>query len=167
MPGFRLDPNNFVIIPAEVAAEAAVSFASAEEFASLAVGWPLSRLVAIWNTLPGVTPVNRFTDRKTAVARIWRALVEASGEHTGDLPARCSGRRPRKPLARPESKKARVISLLHQRHGVTLREIMAATGWQAHTVRAFLSRSLARQAQLKITSSRRPDGKRVYHVRGR
>jgi len=59
-----------------------------------------------------------------------------------------------------------VISLLHQRYGVSLRDIMNATGWQAHTVRAFLSRSLARQAQLKISSSRRPDGERVYRLSG-
>ena len=60
-----------------------------------------------------------------------------------------------------------MIALLRERRGASLSEIMAATGWQAHTVRAFISRSLARQAQLKITSSRRPDGQRVYHVSGR
>jgi hypothetical protein len=31
-------------------------FATSEEFASLAAGWQTSRLVEIWNGMPGVTP---------------------------------------------------------------------------------------------------------------
>ena len=30
--------------------------------------------MAIWNSLPGGTPVKRFTDRKTAVTRIWKRI---------------------------------------------------------------------------------------------
>ena len=33
------------------------TFSSAEEFATVAADWPLARLVAIWNRIPGVTPV--------------------------------------------------------------------------------------------------------------
>jgi hypothetical protein len=49
-------------------------FATLEELAGLASGWPTSRLIEIWNGIPGVTPVNKFKDRKTAVARIWNAI---------------------------------------------------------------------------------------------
>ena len=42
--------------------------------AKLAASWPTPRLAEIWNTLPGATPVKKFTDRKTAVARIWKAI---------------------------------------------------------------------------------------------
>ena len=42
--------------------------------AKLAADWPLGRLVDIWNRLPGVTPVKKFKDRATAVARIWREI---------------------------------------------------------------------------------------------
>jgi hypothetical protein len=160
MDTFRVDPNTNVITKAEAemdpAAGTAQRFASAEELAGIVAGWPLMRLVAVWNTLPGVIPVNRFTDRKTAIARIWRATARPH--------ARRGGPHAQKPLARPASKKARVIALLGQRSGASLQQIMEATGWQAHTVRAFISRSLVRQAQLKITSSRRPDGERVYHM---
>jgi len=31
--------------------------------------------VEIWNKLPGATPVKKFTDRKTAYGRIWKALA--------------------------------------------------------------------------------------------
>jgi hypothetical protein len=40
----------------------------------LAADWPAARLVEIWNSLPGVSPVKKFKDRPTAVSRIWKAL---------------------------------------------------------------------------------------------
>lgn len=49
-------------------------FRSAEELTQLAAYWPAARLVEIWNTLPGSTQVKKFTDRATAVTRIWRAI---------------------------------------------------------------------------------------------
>lgn len=51
-------------------------FTNAEELAELASNWPTARLVEIWNNLPGVTPVKKFTDRSTGVTRIWKALLE-------------------------------------------------------------------------------------------
>jgi hypothetical protein len=50
------------------------SFASQKELAELAAGWPAERLVAIWNSLPGVTPVKKFKDRTTAATRIWKNI---------------------------------------------------------------------------------------------
>ncbi len=47
-------------------------FDSQQGLAEIAAGWPLSRFVKIWNRIPGNTHVNRFQDRKTAVARIWK-----------------------------------------------------------------------------------------------
>ena len=41
----------------------------------MAAQWPMSRLVRLWNGLPGVTPVKRFTDRQIALNRIWKALA--------------------------------------------------------------------------------------------
>jgi hypothetical protein len=166
MATFRVDPETWAIAAADaLTSPAAGQFASAEELAVVAASCPLSRLVAIWNALLGAVPVNRFTGRKTAVRRIWKALVPGEERDSGKRTGR--GRRPKRPLARPSSKKARVIELLHQRGGASLTDIMAATGWQAHTVRAFISRTLVRQAQLKITSSRRPNGERIYHLKGR
>jgi hypothetical protein len=43
-------------------------FASEQELQELASAWPMNRLVEIWNRLPGVERVVRFTDRKTAIA---------------------------------------------------------------------------------------------------
>jgi hypothetical protein len=49
-------------------------FKSREELGQLAETWPVDRLVEIWNTVPGRIPVKKFTDRKTAVGRIWKAV---------------------------------------------------------------------------------------------
>jgi hypothetical protein len=45
---------------------------SFEEWNQTAGAWPLKRLVAMWNDLPGVTPVQKFTSREVALQRIWR-----------------------------------------------------------------------------------------------
>src|SRR6266852_4881481 len=50
------------------------TFSSSQELAALAGKWPSSRLVEIWNSLPGVEPVERFTSRQVAAARIWKAI---------------------------------------------------------------------------------------------
>ena len=49
-------------------------FDCVDQFLTLAQRWPTNRLVEIWNSLAGVKPVKRFTDRKTAVNRIWKAI---------------------------------------------------------------------------------------------
>ena len=52
------------------AAPNAQCFRNEAGLAKLAANWPASRLTDLWNTLPGVTPIRKFTDRKTAVSRI-------------------------------------------------------------------------------------------------
>jgi hypothetical protein len=49
-------------------------FSNEAALAKLAADWPASRLVEIWNSLPGETPVRKFKDRTTAVSRIWKAI---------------------------------------------------------------------------------------------
>ena len=50
------------------------TFSSQKELAELAKGWPAERLVAIFNSLTGVTPVESFKSNKAAVARIWERI---------------------------------------------------------------------------------------------
>jgi hypothetical protein len=78
MPIFSITPDNNITAFTS-AAEAnstpeAEQFSSAEELVRLVHDWPASRLVEIWNTLPGQTAVKKFTDQKTAVRRLWAAL---------------------------------------------------------------------------------------------
>jgi hypothetical protein len=50
------------------------SFASQKELAQLAGAWPADRLVAIWNSLPGVKPVKGFKTAKAGASKIWAAI---------------------------------------------------------------------------------------------
>ena len=58
--------------------EAGDHFSSLDELGHVAEPWPTARLVRMWNSLPGATAVKRFTDRKTAVRRIWKAVPRGS-----------------------------------------------------------------------------------------
>ena len=76
-----------------------------------------------------------------------------------------------KPAAKKEaaapregSKQAKVIAMMQRKGGATLDSIVKETGWQAHTVRGFVS-ILGSKYGLKIASSKREsDGARVYSV---
>ena len=50
------------------------------------------------------------------------------------------------------------------RSGATLKELMKATGWQAHSVRGFLSGTLGKKMGLALESSKGKDGERFYKI---
>jgi hypothetical protein len=78
---------------------------------------------------------------------------------------RQTGKSTRKDTARGGSKKAVVIALLQKPNGATLEAIMKATGWQAHSVRGFISGGLIKKAGLQVESFKREDGARAYAIR--
>jgi uncharacterized protein DUF3489 len=53
--------------------------------------------------------------------------------------------------------------MLRQPGGATLVELMAATEWQAHSVRGFLSGTLGKKMGLTVESAKR-DKERVYSI---
>jgi hypothetical protein len=61
------------------------------------------------------------------------------------------------------NKKAEVIALMKRAKGVTLAEILEATGWQKHTVRGFVS-ILGSQGGHRIESSKNNAGERTYKI---
>jgi hypothetical protein len=171
--------NNITVFPAREEAEASNSggtecFSSEKEFGQLARSWPMTRLVDIWNSLAGVIPVRKFTDRKKAIARIWRAIqglapatappqartVAAAKPRTGKKAKRSTKVAP----AREGSKKELVMKMLRQPDGATLEDLMVTTEWQAHSVRGFLSGVISKKLGMEVLSTRRPDGLRTYRV---
>jgi cell division septation protein DedD len=168
--------------------------------AKLAADWPAQRLVDIWNSLPGVTPVKKFKDRATAVKRIWNAIQNLGetvaslhgGVENTPVPAptatpvapqtpdvapkakdsktkATAAKEPPKPApkgAREGSKTVIVLGLLKRAGGVTSAELMEATGWQAHSVRGFLSGTVGKKMGLTVVSEKGDTGQRTYSVEG-
>jgi hypothetical protein len=89
--------------------------------------------------------------------------------HSARKPSRGKKAPKRRPRAKAAtvgqgSKSAHVITLLKKPKGATLAELMKATGWQAHSVRGFLSGTLRKKMGLKVESAKRGDGERVYSI---
>ncbi len=68
--------------------------------------------------------------------------------------------------AREGTKAAKVLALLRRPDGSTLKELMKATGWQAHSVRGFLSGAVGKKMGLKLESAKAEDGERSYSIKG-
>jgi hypothetical protein len=62
-----------------------------------------------------------------------------------------------------QSKQAAVIALLRRPEGITVAEIVAATGWQPHTVRGLFSGTLKKKLGLSLSSAQEDRG-RVYRI---
>jgi hypothetical protein len=77
---YTIDTENSIsaFVTAEEAAATTATpfdtFTSQKELADLAKAWPAERLVAIWNSLPGVTPVKGFKNSKAAASQIWKRI---------------------------------------------------------------------------------------------
>lgn len=148
------------------------TFRSESELARLSADWPVSRLIEIWNRLPGVKPVRRFEDRRTAVRRIWREVQKmkmvsskqelAVKESSPGAQVRNRTRVQNHRAAR-RTKTDQIIALLKRPTGATLATLMAATGWQAHSVRGFISGQLRKRMGLDVKSMER-GGRRFYAI---
>jgi hypothetical protein len=65
---------------------------------------------------------------------------------------------------REGSKTATVLELLKRKGGVTAKELMTATGWQAHSVRGFISGTVGKKMGLTVESTKGADGERTYSI---
>jgi hypothetical protein len=174
---YTIDDNNIITMHAATPAEGSIGvrFDTAKELAKPTAHWPVSRLAEVWNNLPieGLRPVKKFTDRKTAVARIWAAIqnltpVPAPDAAPGAKHAAKARRRPQADTgasgAREGSKKAILLTILRHAKGVTLAQSMEATHWQPHTVRGFISGVIGKQLGLKVESTRTEADERRYRI---
>ena len=202
MTTFTLDPDNNITAhnATPAAQDNVVAFATEKELTKLSADWPITRFVEVWNGFAGappfgeLKPVKKFTDRKTAISRIWKA-IQMLGEELlrasiRDAEAKLKAARtapnptqravpvaPRKakaaqgatakdmtPTTREGSKKAIVLELSRRADGASLKEIADATQWQAHSVRGFISGSLGKKMGLTVESFKRADGERAYRT---
>lgn len=57
-----------------------------------------------------------------------------------------------------------VLQLLRRNNGASLIELQKATGWQAHSVRGFLSGTVKKRMGLSVTSVKPDGGERRYLI---
>jgi hypothetical protein len=209
---FSIDTENSLAVhpdkdaAVKEAGAAGAAFATEAQLSEATASWPASRLIDTWNRFAGAPPfadlkeVKKFTDRKTAVARIWsaaqrlgnaleqeqhivppapvvkaakaiapnatapttRAQAPAKANATKGTTSKNGASAPRQ---REGTRKATVIALLERAGGATLEEILAATSWQKHSVRGFIS-TLGSKHGYTVTSVRREtDQARVYAIK--
>lgn len=194
---FSIDEENNITVHASKqdasAVANAVMFSTDRQFADL-VGIDGKRLIEVWNTLPGVTPVKKFTSRAIAIERIWKALQSLTCPEKAGGPAipasvraqvadlaTASAKGTEDAMPQPErastpanansgkvregSKTATVLEMIRKSGGATLQEIAMATGWQAHSVRGFLSGTVSKRMGLNVERAKRADGTYAYQVR--
>ena len=194
MSTFTIDSNNNITAHAGLPAGAdeSQSFTNQKDLAKLTADWPISRLVDTWNSFAGVAPftdlkpVKKFTNKKAAVARIWKAVerlladvaqpakpvAPAKGKAKKSPPKTKRAATARPPAkktaeqAREGSKKAEVLDLMRRPQGASLAEIMELSGWQAHTVRGFVSGTLIKKLGLNVESFRTDEKERCYRIAG-
>jgi hypothetical protein len=190
MTTFTIDADNN--ITAHASATEAKALAGTERFgneaalAKLAANWTAARLVEIYNSLTGVTPVKKFKDRNTGAARIWSNIQNLASEPDAtatpaaqqapavapeQAPAKNKATRGKKAPVAKEAKGARagsktetILALMKQPGGTTLNAIMEATQWQAHSVRGFISGTLGKKMGLNVLSTKSTEGERTYSI---
>ena len=97
-------------------------------------------------------------------AKSGKKATPAKKAHTGAKSAQSSKKKTT--VARQGSKTAKVLNLLKRSGGASLKELRKATGWQAHSVRGFLSGALGKKMGLTVTSTKAADQERRYSVKG-
>ena len=68
------------------------------------------------------------------------------------------------PTLRTGTKQALLISMLQRPEGITMQEIIAATGWQAHSARGAMSGALGKKLGLVVVSTKDDARGRVYRI---
>jgi hypothetical protein len=117
----------------------------------------MAEIAAYYNGLPSAKPVKKFESREVAVTRIWAVLGKV-GRKPGKKAT--SGRKQPKTS---NTVRHKAVKLLSRAAGASLPELMKKFGWQAHSVRGFIS-VLQSKHGLKIESSK-VDGVRTYKLK--
>jgi len=111
-----------------------------------------------------MAPETKATKKASAGAR--RANVEpAKGKAGKKATPKKKAPRSARNDAREGSKTATILEMLKRPGGATAKELLKATGWQAHSLRGFISGTLGKKMGLTVTSTKGEDGERSYSVK--
>ncbi len=65
---------------------------------------------------------------------------------------------------RPGTKLAAIVEAMHHPGGATIAQMMAGTGWQAHTVRGAISGMVRKRLGYEVVTEKGADGQRAYRI---
>jgi hypothetical protein len=109
------------------------------------------------NAAPAKAPSKKGASRKNSAPKAKKSAKSAKAAKGQRARTQKGGTGAR------SNKKAEVIAMMKRAKGVTLAEIVEATGWQKHTVRGFVS-ILGSKGGQKIESSKNAAGERSYRI---
>ena len=121
------------------------------------------RVVEISNAVSGHKPVKKESNGKVARSAARSRAKRVGARTKAEAGKRANGVR-KAGTERAGTKTAKVLELLKRPGGATLKQLMATTKWQAHSVRGFLSAALKKKRGLEIESSK-VAGDRSYSIR--
>lgn len=113
--------------------------------------------------LPPPTPASALDQ---AAQTLIQANATATAQAHASTPDGVPSPDGQSPLSRTrpwDTKQSRMIALLSAPAGATMAQMMALTGWAAHTVRGMISGSLRQRLGLQV-QVQRADGQRVYRI---
>ena len=116
--------------------------------------------VTLVATDAGLAAIGIETEGADAPAGANEAPIE---EPATDTPTEAAAA-PKARTPREGTKQATLIAMLRAPDGATIEEIMAATGWQSHTVRGAMAGALKKKLGLEVTSEKVEDRGRVYKL---
>jgi uncharacterized protein DUF3489 len=108
----------------------------------------------------GTTSAGRAADAATAAGTAERGSPAAEG--TGEAQERQTGHTATRTKTREGTKQAQLVAMLRRAEGATIAQIVAAAGWQPHTVRGAFAGAL-KKLGLTVTSEK-VDRTRVYRL---
>lgn len=112
--------------------------------------------------LAGGVPAKKTAVTKQGSVKPQRAVAQAKPRTTL---ASGTPKSARSSSGSATSKTEKILALLQRPGGTTISAVMKATGWQAHSVRAFLSATIGKRMGLTVTSTLRENGERAYSIK--
>lgn len=119
----------------------------------------------IWSLIKrGCIAPTDSADRVTITDAGRAAITEMDAEDAGaPLEAATGAPDAPAPLRTPKGKLGLLVGLLRQEEGATVEAMMAATGWQAHSVRGAIAGAIKKALGHTVTSTK-TEGGRVYRI---
>ena len=97
-------------------------------------------------------------------AAVGKCRLGSKGVQKMDAPDALTKCEATSPTIRPGTKLAAIIEAMRRPGGATIAQMMACTGWQAHTVRGAISGMVRKRLGHEVITEKGADGQRAYRI---